>query len=339
MTPRLNPDINGYWMCDIGRFDYHWVEGTARLRRPMVRTRAGLEALAWHDVGPRLRDAIQAAGSADPASVRFLVSAHASTEDLFVLKAFVTGLLGNDGVNAVTVAWKGSQKKQPAGAKFIVPSTDAPNVNGARDVGFAVGLGNGHEADTSALRTAIESGRVKGLYVVDPGPDGSLGDVSWIVSARRSGTLSLLIVQGVVMSELAAAADIVLPGAAWVEKDAIYTNDQGKVQGASQAIAPPGEAMEDWRILVTLGRLLGLSFPYQTGSDVRKALAAALPGAYADADKVPFTRPVPARNWLQASNPSERWKWDFLYQDLPPVKGHNVQMESVSTFIPLKPLG
>ena len=36
---------------------------------------------------------------------------------------------------------------------------------------------------------------------------------------------------------------------------------------------------------------------------------------------------MPARSWLQASNPSERWKWDFMYQDLPPVKGHNVQME------------
>ncbi len=242
-------------------------------------------------------------------------------------------------MNAVTVAWKNSQKTQPADAKFIVPSTDAPNVNGARDVGFAVGQGNGHDADTSALRTAIDSGRVKALYVVDPGPDGSLGDASWIVSARRSGALPLLVVQGVVMSELAAAADIVLPGAAWVEKDAIYTNDQGMVQGASQAIAPPGEAMEGWQILATLGRLLGLSLPYRSASDVRIAIAAALPPAYADADKVPFTRPVPARNWLQASNPSERWKWDFLYQDLPPVKGHNVQMEGVAAYIPLKPVG
>jgi hypothetical protein len=33
-----------------------------------------------------------------------------------------------------------------------------------------------------------------------------------------------------------------------------------------------------------------------------------------------FARPVSARNWLEASNPSERWKWDFMYQDLPPVK-------------------
>jgi NADH-quinone oxidoreductase subunit G len=37
MTPRLNPDINSYWMCDIGRFDYHWVEGDRRLRQPEPR--------------------------------------------------------------------------------------------------------------------------------------------------------------------------------------------------------------------------------------------------------------------------------------------------------------
>jgi hypothetical protein len=28
-----------------------------------------------------------------------------------------------------------------------------------------------------------------------------------------------------------------------------------------------------------------------------------------------------AHHWLQASNPSERWKWDFMFQDLPPIKG------------------
>jgi hypothetical protein len=33
---------------------------------------------------------------------------------------------------------------------------------------------------------------------------------------------------------------------------------------------------------------------------------------------------------MQASNPSERWKWDFMYQDLPPVKGHSVQTEGMA---------
>ena len=346
MTPRLNPDVNDYWMCDIGRFDYHWIEGDARLRRPMLRQAGGgqrgeLEKVSWHDVEPRLRDRIQEAGSADPTSVQFLVSAHTDTETLFVLKQMVEGLLGADGLKAVSIAWTSTQKQQPAAAKFKVPATNAPNVNGARDLGYATGAGNDGLPDLKALRAAVEAGKVKALYVIDPGPQGSIGDVSWIIAARAAGTLPLLIVQGVLMTDLAAAADIVLPGSAWVEKDAVYTNDQGRVQAASQAIAPPGEALEDWQIVANVSRALGLSVAYRSGGDVRRAIAAALPDtAYAGVAEMAFTRPVPARNWLQASNPSERWKWDFMFQDLPPVKGHNVQMEGVpvqgSPYIPLK---
>ncbi|MGE3402414.1 MAG: molybdopterin-dependent oxidoreductase, partial [Vicinamibacterales bacterium] len=302
---------------------------------------AALENVSWHDVEPRLRDRIQEAGSADPTSVRFLVSAHADTETLFMLKQTVEGLLGADGLKAVSVTWTSSQKQQPATTKFTVPTTNAPNVNGARDIGFAVGAGNDGQPDLQALRAAVEAGTVKALYVIDPGPEGSIGDVSWIIAARAAGTLPLLIVQGVLMTDLAAAADIVLPGAAWVEKDAVYTNDRGRVQAASRAMTPPGEALEDWQILANVARALGLTVSYQSASDVRRAMAAAMPGtAYAEVDQLVFTRPVPARNWLQASNPSERWKWDFMFQDLPPVKGHNVQMEGVpvqgSPYIPLK---
>src|SRR6266540_4222466 len=42
-TPRMNPDINGYWMCDIGRFDYHWIEGDDRLQRPLLRNEQGAQ--------------------------------------------------------------------------------------------------------------------------------------------------------------------------------------------------------------------------------------------------------------------------------------------------------
>jgi NADH dehydrogenase/NADH:ubiquinone oxidoreductase subunit G len=122
----------------------------------------------------------------------------------------------------------------------------------------------------------------------------------------------------------------------------MYTNDQGRVQASSKAINPPGEAREDWQILAGVAASLGLTMAYQSSDDVRKAIAAAHPGTkYADAHTIAFARAVSAANWLQASNPSERWKWDFLYQDLPPVKGHNVQMEGAvsPSFIPLKPVG
>ena len=52
ITPRYNPAVNDYWMCDIGRFDYHWIEGDDRLRQPMVRRRpAGgeLQPVDWRE--------------------------------------------------------------------------------------------------------------------------------------------------------------------------------------------------------------------------------------------------------------------------------------------------
>ena len=52
-----------------------------------------------------------------------------------------------------------------------------------------------------------------------------------------------------------------------------------------------------------------------------------------------FGKATTARDWLQASNPSERWKWDFMFQDLPPLKGQ-VELSSLPpapvAVIPLK---
>src|SRR4029450_4922825 len=147
-------------------------------------------------------------------------------------------------------------------------------VNGARHLAYRVGKGNDGLPDLTELRTAVESGRVKALYVIDSGPDGSIGDVSWVAEAGRGGKLPVLGVQGVVMTDLAAAADFVLPGAAYVEKDALYTNDKGRVQGAARAIVPPGEAREDWQILVNVAASLGLTLPHKSSEDVRRAIAA-----------------------------------------------------------------
>src|SRR3954447_453827 len=84
MTPRYAPEVNGYWMCDIGRFDYHWIESDERLRKPMIKGAGGtLEPVAWHDLHRRLVDKLSAAGRANADAVRFLLSAHASHEELF----------------------------------------------------------------------------------------------------------------------------------------------------------------------------------------------------------------------------------------------------------------
>jgi hypothetical protein len=61
---------------------------------------------------------------------------------------------------------------------------------------------------------------------------------------------------------------------------------------------------------------------YASSAHVRGDLAESLRAnpAYAGIMDIAFSRAVPARHWFQMSNPSERWKWDFMFQDLPPVK-------------------
>ncbi len=325
MTPRFNPEVNGYWMCDIGRFDFGWIEGDQRLQKPLVKDAAGvLHPASWRDALAKVAEKLSAAGSAGK-DVRFLLSAHASHEEFFLFRRLTEELAGADGPTSVSVSWRVSPKQQPARTKFVVPEVDAPNVNGARIFGFvpgAVGAEQG-AADISALRAAVEAGSVAALYVYDPGPDGTIGDASWIAAARESGKLPLLVVQGVLLTGLAQAADFVLPGASFVEKDASYTNDTGVLQGTSKSINAPGEAKEDWQIVVDLALALGVTLPYTAGSQVRADVAARL----ADVEAVQalpglaFQRPMSASTWLEVSNPSERWKWEFLYQDLPPVKG------------------
>ena len=305
-TPRYEPAVNGYWMCDIGRFDYHWIEGDSRLQSPFVREEAGhQQATTWEAA---LRTLGERTASTASQGFTFLTSAHASNEEIFLIERLAS---------AIAVSWTVSEKRQPSNTKFVVPAVDAPNINGARDLGLPIGDA-ARGPDLQALRQAIEAGQVPALYVFDPGPDGSLGDVSWVLAARQSGKLPLLVYQGVLMTELARAADIVLPGSAWVEKDSTYTNDQGRVQPAARVFAPPGEALDDREIFTRVARVIGQELPYRTPADIRAAIAEMLgpDSAYGKLASIDFARPVPARHWLSQSNPSERWKWDFMFQEV-----------------------
>jgi NADH-quinone oxidoreductase subunit G len=72
-------------------------------------------------------------------------------------------------------------------------------------------------------------------------------------------------------------ADVILPGAAYVEKPATWVNAEGRVQRALRATFPPGDAREDWTIFRALADVLGISLPYDTLAQLRARIAAEHP--------------------------------------------------------------
>ncbi|HEY0115524.1 MAG TPA: NADH-quinone oxidoreductase subunit NuoG [Allosphingosinicella sp.] len=72
----------------------------------------------------------------------------------------------------------------------------------------------------------------------------------------------------------AAAADVILPGAAYSEKHGIYVNLEGRVQFSEKAVDPPGDAREDWSILRALSDALGKPLPFDDFHQLRDRLFA-----------------------------------------------------------------
>jgi NADH-quinone oxidoreductase subunit G len=72
-------------------------------------------------------------------------------------------------------------------------------------------------------------------------------------------------------------ADVILPGAAYTEKSAIYVNTEGRPQRANRAAFPPGAAREDWAILRALSEHLGAKLGYDSLAELRRVMIAAHP--------------------------------------------------------------
>jgi NADH-quinone oxidoreductase subunit G len=131
---------------------------------------------------------------------------------------------------------------QPEWNGFNVLHTAAARV-GALDLGFASGTVDGAELVYLLGADELDMGRLGRAFVVYQGHHGDAG-------AHR--------------------ADVILPGAAYTEKDATWVNTEGRVQRGFRATFPPGDAREDWTIVRALSAALGRTLPYDNIDAVRR---------------------------------------------------------------------
>jgi NADH-quinone oxidoreductase subunit G len=157
---------------------------------------------------------------------------------------------------------------------FNVLHTAAARVGGL-DLGFLPGEGG---RDTDAILAGCEDGSIEALFLLgaDELDMGRLGE---------AGKGPFVIYQGHHGDAGAHRADVILPGAAYTEKNATYVNTEGRVQLARLAAFPPGEAREDWTILRALSEAVGKRLPYDNLGEVRQRLIETNP-VFAAVDQV-----------------------------------------------------
>jgi NADH-quinone oxidoreductase subunit G len=124
-------------------------------------------------------------------------------------------------------------------------------------------------------------------------------DVVYLMSADEMDMAgfkdSFVIYQGHHGDAGAHAADVVLPGAAYTEKNGTYVNLEGRAQLANMAGFPPGEAREDWTIIRALAGQLGVELGFDNIIELRQALVAAVPTMAAIDQIVPASWAKPGK--------------------------------------------
>ncbi len=186
--------------------------------------------------------------------------------------ALLCGHIGRPGTGLHPL--RGQNNVQGASDAGLIPQVlpDYQSVTDPEVRGLFKHIWQGTEIDEKPGLTVVEimdaiyRGEIRGMYVLGENPAMSDPDVE---HARKAlAKLEHLVVQDIFLTETANYADVILPAAAWPEKTGTVTNTNRQVQMGRRAVPAPGEAREDWRIIVDLAMALGLDWDYDTPRDV-----------------------------------------------------------------------
>ena len=236
LRPRYNENVNRWWMCDIGRYGYRFVDSPDRLRSPLVRSDENEE------MGPASwESAMEEAASILAERPALLVSAEASNEELWAFRK----LLG-DGASAICYV----PPSEPPD-HLLFTGERAPNRRGAELMGYEVIQ---DDDPGTAVREAAAS--AKSLLVVGRA----------FVDSLRAAPRSVPVV-AVTPIWKGGKARVALASAVWAEKEGTFTNLDSRVQRFQKAVDPIDAARTELEIASTLGKSLGVPLP----SDPREA--------------------------------------------------------------------
>jgi len=117
------------------------------------------------------------------------------------------------------------------------------------------------------IMSGLHDGRIKALYLIGENPAQTEPNAHHVEEGLEH--LDFLITQDLFLNDMTERlADVVFPASSFAEKDGTFTNTERRVNRVRKAVPCPGEAREDWQIVVDMAKALGGSWPeYRTAED------------------------------------------------------------------------
>jgi NADH-quinone oxidoreductase subunit G len=177
--------------------------------------------------------------------------------------------------NPIVLVGAGALARHDGGAVLALAAKIATDFGAVKDGWNGFGVLHDTASRVGALDIGFGGG---GLSAAQMTTFGTL-DVLFLLGADEikpaDGTFVIYI--GTHGDRGAHRADVILPGAAYTEKQGLYVNTEGRVQMANRAAFPPGDAREDWAIIRALSDVLGKKLPFDSLGALRQAIFKAAP--------------------------------------------------------------
>ncbi|MFA5901783.1 MAG: formate dehydrogenase subunit alpha [Hyphomicrobium sp.] len=125
------------------------------------------------------------------------------------------------------------------------------------------------------LEAAACTGEIRAMYIMGDNAVAASPDSATVEQGLSN--LEFLVVQDIFMSDTAKLADVVLPAAAFAEKEGTFTNTERRVQLLNKAVEPPGQARPDWQIVCDISTAMGYSMSYPNAAAIMEEIASLVP--------------------------------------------------------------